>query len=138
MLPVAVARYSSDGIVMRYLLPVLRMTSCFHTMDPIGGRTSGTVLCSSQASVDVSAGQAWAALATGSLARRAGLQGRRPGRALAVCGWTQLLLGTVVRVSLHTISALYTRVKSAIYCLVLIRHKLNKCVEKLDMPTPFT
>ena len=30
------------------------------------------------------------------------------------------------------------RAKSAVYdCLVLIRHKLNKCVEKLDMPTPF-
>jgi len=30
------ARSSSDGITMRYVLPVLRMTSCFHTMGPIG------------------------------------------------------------------------------------------------------
>ena len=30
MLPVAVARYSSDGKSIRYVLPVLGMTSCFH------------------------------------------------------------------------------------------------------------
>ena len=36
MLPVAVARSSSDGVAIRYVLPVLRMTSCFHTVKPIG------------------------------------------------------------------------------------------------------
>jgi len=43
MLPVAVARSSSDSVAIRYVLPVLWMTSCFHTMGPIGGRT-GTAL----------------------------------------------------------------------------------------------
>jgi len=38
MLSMAVARSSSDGIAIRYLLPVLRMTSCFHTMGPVGGQ----------------------------------------------------------------------------------------------------
>ena len=32
MLPVAVARSSSDGVVIRYVLPVLWMASCFHTI----------------------------------------------------------------------------------------------------------
>jgi len=44
MLPVTVARSSSDGVAMCYVLPVLRITSCFHIMEPIGGRT-GTALC---------------------------------------------------------------------------------------------
>ena len=30
MLPVAVARSCSDGVVLHYVLPVLWMTSCFH------------------------------------------------------------------------------------------------------------
>jgi len=34
---VAVARFSSDGVAIRYALPILRMTSCFHAMGP-GGR----------------------------------------------------------------------------------------------------
>jgi len=34
MLPLAVAR-SSDGVAIRYVLPVLQMTSCFHTMGPV-------------------------------------------------------------------------------------------------------
>ena len=46
MWPVTVARSSLDGIVIRYVLPVLWMTSCFHTMGPIGART-GTALCTS-------------------------------------------------------------------------------------------
>ena len=33
MLPVAVARLSSDGNVIRYVLPVLWMTSCFHIIE---------------------------------------------------------------------------------------------------------
>jgi len=33
MLPVAMARSSSDGVAIHYGLPVSRMTSCFHTMD---------------------------------------------------------------------------------------------------------
>jgi len=32
MLPVAVARPCSDGVAIRYVLPVLWMTSCFHTV----------------------------------------------------------------------------------------------------------
>jgi len=44
MLPVAVARSSSDGVVIRYALPVLRMTSGFHTVRSIGGRTRRRVL----------------------------------------------------------------------------------------------
>jgi len=44
MLPMAVARSSSDGVAICYVFPVLRMTSCFHTVGPIGGRT-GTALC---------------------------------------------------------------------------------------------
>jgi len=35
MLPVAVARSSSDDIAIRYVLPVLWMTSYFHIMGPI-------------------------------------------------------------------------------------------------------
>ena len=35
MLPVAVARYSSDDNEIRYVLPVLWMTSCFHIMGQI-------------------------------------------------------------------------------------------------------
>jgi len=36
MLPVAVAWSSSDGIAIRYVLPVLQMTSCFHIVRPMG------------------------------------------------------------------------------------------------------
>ena len=32
MLPMALARSSTDGIAMCYVLPVLRLTSCFHIM----------------------------------------------------------------------------------------------------------
>jgi len=32
----AVARSSYDGVAIRYVLPVLRMTSCSHTMGPMG------------------------------------------------------------------------------------------------------
>jgi len=45
MLLVAVARSSSDGVALRYVLPVLRMTSCY-SMRPTGGRTD-TALCTS-------------------------------------------------------------------------------------------
>jgi len=34
----AMARSSSDGIAIRYVLLVLWMTSCFHIMGPMGGR----------------------------------------------------------------------------------------------------
>ena len=47
LLPMAVARSSCDGVAIRYVLPVLRMTSCFHTVGPIGGRT-GTTLCTAR------------------------------------------------------------------------------------------
>ena len=46
MLLMAVARPSSDGVAIRFVLPILRMTSCFHTLGPIGRRT-GTALCTS-------------------------------------------------------------------------------------------
>jgi len=36
MLPVAVARSSPDGLAIRYVLPVLRITSSFHTTGPVG------------------------------------------------------------------------------------------------------
>jgi len=58
MLPMAVARSFSDGVAIRFLLPVLWMTLCFHTMGPIGGRT-GTALCTSS---PVAAGGAQAAV----------------------------------------------------------------------------
>ena len=35
-LTVAVAWCTFDGVAIHYVLPVLRMTSCFHTMGPIG------------------------------------------------------------------------------------------------------
>jgi len=54
ILSVAVARSSSVGVVIHYVLPVLRMASCFHTMGPMGGWT-GTGLCSSPEPVDVTA-----------------------------------------------------------------------------------
>jgi len=62
MLTVAVARSFSNGGAICYVLPVLRVTSCFHIMRPVGGRT-GTALCSSPAPVDVAAGQVRAAAA---------------------------------------------------------------------------
>jgi len=36
MLPVAVARSSTDGVAMRHVIPVLWMTSCFHMTVPMG------------------------------------------------------------------------------------------------------
>jgi len=36
LMHVALARSSFDGIAVRYLLPVLWMTSCFHNMGPMG------------------------------------------------------------------------------------------------------
>ena len=36
MLPAAVARSSSDENAIHYVLPVLWMSSCFHTMGPVG------------------------------------------------------------------------------------------------------
>ena len=36
MIDVAVARSSSDGYAIHYVLPVLWMTSCFHMMQGIG------------------------------------------------------------------------------------------------------
>jgi len=44
MLPVAMARCFCHGAAICYVLLVLWMTSCFHTMGPTGGQT-GTVLC---------------------------------------------------------------------------------------------
>jgi len=36
VLPMAVARSASDGVAIRYVLPALRMTSCFRTVGPMG------------------------------------------------------------------------------------------------------
>jgi len=36
VLPVAMTRSCSDGIVIRYVLPVLWMTSRFHIIKPVG------------------------------------------------------------------------------------------------------
>jgi len=75
------------------------MTSYFHTMGPMGGRTSTALCTSSLAPVDVATGRARAAAAhwlAGSADRLAGA--RQPGRALAVRR-TQLLPGTVVHAS---------------------------------------
>ena len=36
MLPVAVDRSFSDDTAIRYVLPVLWMTSCFHIVEPVG------------------------------------------------------------------------------------------------------
>jgi len=63
MLPVAMARSFSDGAALRYVLPALRMTSCFHTLRPVGRVGHGFVWFTGQ-------GPLWP---TGSLARRAGL-----------------------------------------------------------------
>ena len=43
MLPVAVTRSSFDGVAMRHVLPVLWMTSCFHTMGPMARIKHDTV-----------------------------------------------------------------------------------------------
>jgi len=91
----AMSQSSSDGTVIHYVLPVLRITLCFYTMKPMDG-WMGMVLCSSPAPVDVATGWALAAAAhwlTGSVGRLAGVC--RPGRVLAV--W-RVDLGTVVHV----------------------------------------
>jgi len=44
ILSMAMAQSFSDSIVIRYILSVLSMTSCYHTMGPIG-RQMGTALC---------------------------------------------------------------------------------------------
>jgi len=44
---VTMARFSSDSIVICYVLLVLWMTSCFHTMGPTGGWTDTALSTSS-------------------------------------------------------------------------------------------
>jgi len=44
MLPVSLARSFSGGIVMRYVLPVFRMTSCFPIIGPMTAWRYGAVL----------------------------------------------------------------------------------------------
>jgi len=52
MLPVAVARSSSDGVEIHYVLPVLWMSSCRHTMDgPYGTSCVMVYPCNSVASM---------------------------------------------------------------------------------------
>jgi len=93
-LPVVVARSSSDGVAICYILPVLWMTSYFHTMGPTGGRVrryavfrvavpagvaDGRARVAAAHRLAGSAGRfAWAALASVSLPDfLAGLTGRR-------------------------------------------------------------
>jgi len=40
---VTVARFSSDGVAIRYVLLVLWMTSYFHTMEPVGQNQAQTL-----------------------------------------------------------------------------------------------
>ena len=101
---------------LRYIvLPVLRITSCFHTMEPMGGRT-GMALCSSPALVDVAAGTRCSTLARwlggqACCGSSVGPDARCPWAGpwttsyctwllLDIHGWTRLLPGTMVRVSL--------------------------------------
>jgi len=44
MLPVAVARSSSDGVTICYVLPVIWMTAYFYTMQPMGKIKYGVML----------------------------------------------------------------------------------------------
>jgi len=53
ILPVAMVHSFFDGIAICYELPVLRMMSCFHTMELMGME-----LCSLPAPVNLAAGQA--------------------------------------------------------------------------------
>jgi len=122
MLPVAVAQSSSDSVAIRYVLQVLWMMSCFHTMGP-------TLLCSSLAPVDVAASLARATAAhwfTGSVQSTAGLLERVgwAGRLLSH-DWTWLLPGRwcTFRHVLHASIELHTGMKSAICdCLVWYCH----------------
>jgi len=113
MLFVAEAWTSSDGVAICYVLPVLWMTSRFHTMRPVGGRT-GTTLYSSP--TPVFAGQVRAAAAhwfAGSAGRLVGA--RRPGRSRrwlsGGCCWGHWC---AFRRVLHASSVLRTDAKSAI------------------------
>jgi len=91
----------SDSDAICCVGPVLRMTSCFHTIGPMGGRTRR---CVHGLPCGVSGGyNRWPWREPLRLmARRAGLLGR-PGRLPArhwLCGgWTLLLPGTVACVS---------------------------------------
>ena len=97
---VAVARSSSNGVTIRYILPVLRMTSCFYTVRPVGGRARRCAVYCRWAWPLAGRGLLQPA---GSLARRVYLLGgwgrvvRADGRWLSG-GWTRLLTVTVVRV----------------------------------------
>jgi len=50
-----VARFSSDSVVIHYVLPVLQMTSYFHTMWPMGRRVQCCMVCRVAMPVDVGA-----------------------------------------------------------------------------------
>ena len=73
ILLVAVARSSSDSVMTSYVLPVLRMTSCFHT----NNKRTSTAFCGigMAVPVDVAAVHGRPLRPTGSLVRRAGLLG---------------------------------------------------------------
>jgi len=45
MLPVAVTRFFSDGNAIRYVLPVLWMTSCFYIMERMGQKNQRRRVC---------------------------------------------------------------------------------------------
>ena len=100
MLPVPMARSFSDGIAIRYVLPVLRMTSCFHTKGTMGGPARRCVVRWVAVLIGAAAGRMrdaaahWLASSAGRLA-----WARLPGRALAVRRLDSAAAGTVVRVS---------------------------------------
>ena len=81
----AVARSFSDGIAMRYVLPVLRVTLFIHTVEPMDGRAPHCVVCSRAGPMGEGAIAGHGPLrTTGSLARRAGLLGLMAGGVLAL------------------------------------------------------
>ena len=87
---VPVARSSSNGVAIRYVLPVLRMTSCFHTMGPMNERAwrclvrQMTVLVGLDASRARAAAAHWLAGSKNKLAGAADGESTGPGVPVAV------------------------------------------------------
>jgi len=99
MLPVTVAQSSSDGIVICYVLPVLRMTLCFHTMRPMGGLARRCVVCHVAVTMGMAADQGgplWPSGLAGRIAGTPGGASTGPGTGWRSGCWTELLLVTVM------------------------------------------
>ena len=77
-------------VAIRCVLPILRMTSCFHIMGPMGFR--GVALCDSPYGSAGGRGRGPLRL-TGPLARRAGLLGASASPGTLSGGWIHLLPG---------------------------------------------